>query len=215
MQQRGFTLLEILIAMAIFALIGLASTGVLTSVIDSNEISEQRFDRLQALQRAMLTIERDLLQAIERPIRRDGQQTQVVMAGGQTDDSDADGIGFVRGGWQNPQMLLPRSTQQMVAYRLRDNTLERVYTNYVDNVIGYEPKVRPLLPEVSDLNIEFLVDTDEEDSSAFSLSEDEGSSASWNESYQGAVLPKAVAIEIETRDFGRIRREFTLRGEGL
>lgn len=215
MQERGFTLLEILIAMAIFALIGLASTGVLTSVIDSNEISEQRFDRLQALQRAMLTIERDLLQAIERPIRRDGQQTQVVMAGGQTDDSDADGIGFVRGGWQNPQMLLPRSTQQMVAYRLRENTLERVYTNYVDNVIGYEPKVRPLLTEVSDLNIEFLVDTDEEDSSAFSLSEDEGSSASWNESYQGAVLPKAVAIEIETRDFGRIRREFTLRGEGL
>ena len=215
MQQRGFTLLEILIAMAIFALIGLASTGVLTSVIDSNEISEQRFDRLQALQRAMLTIERDLLQAIERPIRRDGQQTQVVMAGGQTDDSDADGIGFVRGGWQNPQMLLPRSTQQMVVYRLRENTLERVYTNYVDNVIGYEPKVRPLLTEVSDLNIEFLVDTDEEDSSAFSLSEDEGSSASWNESYQGAVLPKAVAIEIETRDFGRIRREFTLRGEGL
>lgn len=215
MQQRGFTLLEILIAMAIFALIGLASTGVLTSVIDSNEISEQRFDRLQALQRAMLTIERDVLQAIERPIRRDGQQTQVVMAGGQTDDSDADGIGFVRGGWQNPQMLLPRSTQQMVAYRLRENTLERVYTNYVDNVIGYEPKVRPLLAEVSDLNIEFLVDTDEEDSSAFSLSEDEGSSASWNESYQGAVLPKAVAIEIETRDFGRIRREFTLRGEGL
>ena len=215
MHQRGFTLLEILIAMAIFALIGLASTGVLTSVIDSNEISEQRFDRLQALQRAMLTIERDLLQAIARPIRRDGQQTQVVMAGGQTDDSDADGIGFVRGGWQNPQMLLPRSTQQMVAYRLQDNTLQRVYTNYVDNVIGYEPKVRALLEGVDDLNIEFLVDTDEEDSAAFSLSEDEAGSSSWNESYQGAVLPKAVAIEIETRDFGRIRREFTLRGEGL
>ena len=41
--QRGFTLIEILIAMAIFTLIGLASTGLLTTVIDSNDISEERF----------------------------------------------------------------------------------------------------------------------------------------------------------------------------
>ena len=39
--QRGFTLIEILIAMAIFTLIGLASTGLLTTVIDSNDISEE------------------------------------------------------------------------------------------------------------------------------------------------------------------------------
>ncbi len=61
--QRGFTLIEILIAMAIFTLIGLASTGLLTTVIDSNDISEERFAKLQLLQRAMITIERDLQQA--------------------------------------------------------------------------------------------------------------------------------------------------------
>ena len=44
--QRGFTLIEILIAMAIFTLIGLASTGLLTTVIDSNDISEERFAKL-------------------------------------------------------------------------------------------------------------------------------------------------------------------------
>ena len=54
--QRGFTLIEILIAMAIFTLIGLASTGLLTTVIDSNDISEERFAKLQLLQRAMITI---------------------------------------------------------------------------------------------------------------------------------------------------------------
>ena len=64
-RASGFTLLEIMIAMAIFTLIGVASTGLLTTVIDSNTLSGERFDKLQALQRAMIIIERDIQQAIE------------------------------------------------------------------------------------------------------------------------------------------------------
>ncbi len=205
--SRGFTLIEILVAMAIFSLIGLASTGILTAVIDSDEISQERFQKLQSLQRAMLIIERDVLQAIPRPVRLNGERTDVVMKGGISEDSDADGIGFVRGGWQNPQLMLPRSTQQFVAYRLNDEKLERVYSNYVDNVIGFEPKVRVLLDNVIDLNIEFYVQA--EDGSGFGDNE-----LSWNESFTGAKLPRAVAFEIETRDFGILRREFALTGNG-
>jgi len=201
--QRGFTLIEILIAMAIFSLIGLASTGLLTTVIDSNAISEERFAKLQRLQRAMITIERDLQQAVPRSSRVNGERQNAVMAGGETADSDGDGIGFVRGGWHNPQLMLPRSTLQFVAYRLRENKLERLYSNYVDNVIGYEPKVRVLLEDVESLKVEFLAT-----SSSESLDDDDG--FSWSESYQGTVLPRAVAIEFVSKDFGNIRREFTL-----
>ncbi|MDY6975126.1 MAG: type II secretion system minor pseudopilin GspJ [Pseudomonadota bacterium] len=201
--QRGFTLIEILIAMAIFTLIGLASTGLLTTVIDSNDISEERFAKLQLLQRAMITIERDLQQAVPRATRVNGEKQDVVMAGGETDDSDDDGIGFVRGGWHNPQLMLPRSTLQFVAYRLQENKLERLYSNYVDNVIGYEPKVRVLLEDVESLKIEFLAT-----SNSSSLDEDED--ISWSESYKGTALPRAVAIEFVSKDFGKIRREFTL-----
>ncbi len=201
--QRGFTLIEILIAMAIFTLIGLASTGLLTTVIDSNDISEERFAKLQLLQRAMITIERDLQQAVPRATRVNGEKQDVVMAGGETDDSDDDGIGFVRGGWHNPQLMLPRSTLQFVAYRLQENKLERLYSNYVDNVIGYEPKVRVLLEDVESLKIEFLATSNNS-----SLDEDED--ISWSENYKGTALPRAVAIEFVSKDFGKIRREFTL-----
>lgn len=205
--QRGFTLIEILIAMAIFTLIGLASTGLLTTVIDSNDISEDRFAKLQLLQRAMITIERDLQQAVPRAIRYNGEKQDMVMAGGKLDGSDDDGIGFVRGGWHNPQLMLPRSTLQYVAYRLNENRLERLYSNYVDNVIGYEPKVRVLLEDIESLNIEFLATSSNE-----SLDEDED--LSWNESYKGTALPRAVAIEFVSKDFGKIRREFTLTTGG-
>lgn len=202
--QRGFTLIEILVAMAIFTLIGLASTGLLTTVIDSNTLSQERFEKLQLLQRAVVTIERDIQQAVSRSVRVDGEKREIVMAGGEVEGSDDDGIGFVRGGWHNPQLMLPRSTLQYVAYRLRDNQLERLYSNYVDNVIGYEPKVRVLLDEIESFKVEFLAGNN----SSSTVEEDDD--IKWSESYQGKVLPRAVAIEFVSKDFGLLRREFTL-----
>lgn len=202
--QQGFTLLEILIAMAIFTLIGLASTGLLTTVIDSNELSEARFNKLQALQRAMITIERDIQQAVPRPIRVEGEMQEVVMAGGETAESDDDGIGFVRSGWHNPQLMLPRSTLQYVAYRLREEKLERVYSNYLDNVIGHEPKVRPLLENIESFKVEFIAPSN---NSEEGLKEDK-----WSDSYKGTALPRAVAVEFVSKDFGLIRREFAIGG---
>ena len=199
--QCGFTLMEILIAMAIFTLIGLASTAVLTSVIDSDEMSSHRFEKLQELQRAMLTLERDMLQAVPRAIRVEGETNSIVLAAGNNQfDSEADGIGFVRGGWQNPQLMLPRSTLQAVAYRLQDGQLQRLYGNYVDNVIGYEPKVKTLLSNVEDFQVEFISNTEK----------DPTEPESWEETFIGENLPIAVAVEITTLDFGMIRREFLL-----
>ncbi len=199
-RQAGFTLIEILIAMAIFSLIGLAATGILTTVIDSNALSEERFAKLQRLQRAMLTIERDIQQAIAKPTRIEGEINEIVMRGGELEGSDADAIGFVRSGRHNPRNMLPRSTLQYVGYRLVDNKLERLYSNYVDNVIGYEPKIRVMLEDVSDFRVYFLpaVQGDNEDD------------RDWEESFTATTLPIAVAFEIDSKDFGKLRREFTL-----
>ena len=201
--QRGFTLLEILIAMAIFTLIGLAGTSVLTSVLDSDELSTQRFERLEVLQRAMLTLERDILQAVPRAVRINGEKSSTVISGGEDLlDSEADGIVLVRGGWHNPQFMLPRSTLQAVGYRLQEGQLQRLYGNYLDNVVGFEPKVKVLLEEVDDFQIEFLVQS-------LGTTEDE---SGWQEDYSSNVLPVAVAVTISTKTFGLIRREFMLSG---
>jgi len=202
---RGFTLLEILIAMSIFTLIGLASTSVLTTVIDSDEISSQRFEKLEGLQRAMLTLERDILQAIPRAVRVNGEANATVMRGGQDLlESEADGIAFVRAGWHNPQLMLPRSTLQAVGYRLQEGQLQRLYGNYLDNVIGFEPKVKILLEDVTDFRVEFITKAADNDSEELT----------WQESYVGTVLPLAVAVTINSTNFGQIRREFLLGGTG-
>jgi len=197
--HRGFTLLEILIAMAIFTLIGLASTGVMTSVIDSNELSEQRFGKLQSLQRAMITIERDLLQIVPRAIRLEYETNEVVFSGDKNSfDSEFYGLGFVRAGWQNPQLMLQRSTLQAVAYRVTEGRLERLYGNYVDNVAGYEPKVRVLMEDIEDFQVRFLLDP----------KEDSENLENWEESVSTNKLPAAVSIIITSKEFGEIRRDF-------
>ncbi|MDC1346204.1 type II secretion system minor pseudopilin GspJ [Glaciecola sp.] len=199
--QRGFTLVEILVAIAIFSLIASASTAVLTNVIAASEQSSQSIERLQSLQRAMMVIERDLLQAVNRAPRIGGvdNNTTVFFGGAGEMQSTHDGVSFVRNGWQNPMWLLPRSNMQGVAYRLNsDNVLERLHTLFVDNDLGVDPIVRPLLTGVTDLNIEFMVAINSRNE------------ISWDESYEGNKVPKGIAIEITTKDFGVIRREFAL-----
>ncbi|WP_034474794.1 type II secretion system minor pseudopilin GspJ [Aestuariibacter salexigens] len=198
--SKGFTLLEILISMAIFTIIGIASTALLSTVIDSDELSADRFEKLTTLQRAMTLMERDFLQALPRPVRVQGELNEVVFRGGRDQfESETDGVGFVRGGWHNPQLMLPRSTLQGVAYRLNEQKLERMYGNYLDNVIGFEPKIKVILEGVTDFQVEFLSAADEE------FDED-----NWQETYQGTQLPKAVAVTITTEEFGTITRRFVL-----
>lgn len=208
-RQSGFTLLEILVAMAIFALIGLGSYSVLTTVLDSDEISKTRTQKLQAMQRAMIFIERDITQAMPRAVRVNGEQNDVVMTGGEDVlDSEADGIAFVRGGWQNPQLVLPRSTLQAVGYRLQEGQLQRVFSNYVDNVIGAEPKVRTLLNDVEDFQVQFLLSA----TRALNNNSNEDNDG-WNDSFTGTSIPAAIAVEITTADFGLVRREFIVVGD--
>lgn len=196
----GFTLIEILVAMAIFTIIGLASTGVLNSVITSDQLSSERFEKLEELQRAMLTIERDILQIVPRRVRINSEPVSAVISGGEdVFDSDADGLGFVRAGWHNPQMLLPRSTLQAVGYRIQEQQLQRLYGNYVDNVIGYEPKVKILLSDIEDFRVSFLTEIEQ-------LEEPE----EWEETYSNVTLPIAISITIVSKTFGEIRREFIL-----
>jgi general secretion pathway protein J len=199
-QNGGFTLIEILVAMAIFTIIGLASTGVLNSVISSDQLSSERFEKLEELQRAMLTIERDVLQIVPRALRVNGDPVSAVISGGEdVFDSDADGLGFVRTGWHNPQMLLPRSTLQAIGYRIQDEKLQRLYGNYVDNVIGYEPKIKILLSDIEDFRVSFLTAPEQ-------LEKPE----EWEENYSNTILPIAISITIVSKTFGEIRREFML-----
>jgi len=196
-KQCGFTLLEVLIAISIFSVVSLAGFTIFDTVLRGDESSKLRTDRHNELQRAFLLIERDFTQIAKRTLRINGEAPKEIFL--QTaDDSFLDNdqaLAFVRYGWTNPGLLLPRSEMQSVAYRLYDNTLERLHYNFVDAVVGQEPRVRALLTDVDGMDFEFH------------------DGKKWHKTWSGEKLPLAIAIEINTLDFGLIRRQFLVAGD--
>lgn len=71
--MAGFTLIEVLVAIAIFASLSVGAYQVLNQVQRSNEISAERTARLAELQRAMVIMDADFRQMALRQFRTDGE----------------------------------------------------------------------------------------------------------------------------------------------
>ena len=120
-KSRGMTLLEILVAISIFSLIGLAAYRVLSSITGAERQSSVHSAMLQRWQRAMLLIDADLQQPVQRPVRRDDGGEEPALMVNQGDYV----LAMTRGGWLNP-MRLPRSHLLRVAYGLGPHPLRDV-----------------------------------------------------------------------------------------
>ena len=80
--HRGFTLLELLIAVSVFAIMAVMAYGGLSNVISNSTSSEKSLERLHQVQLAMLKISRDFNQLSKRSIRDEyGNSTNYLMTG--------------------------------------------------------------------------------------------------------------------------------------
>ena len=67
--SEGFTLMEILVALFIFSVVGMISAQLLGRTLDAYEVLEDRESRLAQIHRAMFVVQRDMLQYQKRAIR--------------------------------------------------------------------------------------------------------------------------------------------------
>jgi general secretion pathway protein J len=141
----GFTLLEILVALTIFAVVGLISAQLLSRTIDSYGVLEERGERLAQIHRALMIVQRDLMQFRNRTPRSIGSESPLALMIG-----DEGALLMTRGGWRNP-LQRPRSELQRVGYRLQDDKLVRAYWPILDGLGDEEPITQTLLDDVDEL----------------------------------------------------------------
>jgi len=194
-RTSGFTLIEVLVAMAVFAVLAAFAYGTLSQTMISAEILSERMDRLQALQRTMRMLTDDLQQLAPRPVRDElGDNLRPAL---DTGFQSGFAIELTHSGWSNP-IVLPRSTQQRAAYRIEDNELIRYHWYALDRTLSNQPVSVTLLDGVESLQFRFLVG-------------DNDFSDQWPPLNRPGALgarqrPRAVEILLTLEDEGEIRR---------
>jgi general secretion pathway protein J len=208
---RGFTLVEVLIALAITAFVSTIAYTSLSTVLNGAERTQQSAERSYQVNRALMILSRDIEQFVARPVRDEFGEPEPALQGGPAARFL---LSFTRSGWHNPQGQ-PRSNLQRVNYRVEEEVLWRDSYPVLDRAGDTSAQEVKLLEGVEALELAFLD----------SLADVQGSGRStaletrnWAESWvqdparQGQVLAPPVALEVRLQlsDWGELRRLYAL-----
>lgn len=182
--RAGFTLVELLVALLIFALLSAASAALLRFGVDARQATGQRLDRQAALVRLRALLAADLAQAAPRLWRDVDGVRQAAFA-----SEDAQLL-LVRRGWRNDRGA-ERSSLQRVEYRLAGGRFERHVAPMLDGTAFGPPAV--LAEGVTTVRWRFFAD------------------GAWRDRWDAlapAALPLAVELTLAATGMPEVRQRF-------
>jgi len=197
---QGFTLIEVMVAMFLLAIIGAAGFTMLQQITSARTRIEAQSDRLSELQRTFYWLTEDITQIIDRPVR---SAVDSILPAFQYNVQGASLMDFTRAGWANPagDILPARSSLQRVSYMLEDDRLLRSYWYHLDSLEESPTKRRQLLTGVEELTVRFM-----------------GPEGSWQNEWpplnveEDPGLPRALEFTFILDDLGSVVRVFGLPG---
>jgi len=196
--NKGFTLLEVLVAVSIFSIMSITALTGIKSIMDSQELTNKVAAQVKSLQSTFFYLERDFRFAIDRSIRDEFGDPEPAL---KADNTGSLGLTLTRMGASNPQGL-KRSSLIRVRYRLKDETLIRSRYKNLDRAGEGEALERSLLDNVEELEFRFLAQNNQ-----------------WNDFWppidpasSERPLPKAIEITLNHKELGKLTRLFPLPG---
>lgn len=207
----GFTLIEVLIAMAITAFVSMIAYTSLSTVMSGVESLRENTDRIYEVNRALMIISRDLRQFVNRPVRDEFGEVEPALSGGSLARFT---LSFTRTGWHNPNRH-PRSNLQRINYRLEDDGLWRDSYAVLDRAADTEPQTVLLLDKVDDLRLTFLASLDDLQVETGGTSVD---TTNWIENWVADTSapdsirepPVSIEMTLQLDDWGEMRRLYAL-----
>lgn len=193
--SKGFTLLELLVAMSIFSFMAITAYAGLSNMLTSDQAITEQEQKLKELQRTMLFLEKDIRQIVSRP-RKTGYEADDVSPAfsyGLDSDNSEGFLEFTKAGVANP-LALAKSSLERVRYDLDEEKLIRNSWAYVDH-IDLDPVKMTLLTEVESIELRLLDDNNQ-----------------WQTNWSDQkTLPVAVELTLEHKHWGKIVRLFPIR----
>lgn len=226
-KQLGFTLVEVLVAMAITAVVSVMAYYGIDSAIKLSQAAEKEADYLRQVNRAFDIIARDFRQIVGRQVRDPNGQGKLSAL--MLNDNQEQRLQLSRLGWTNPEpRRFQRSQLQRVHYNYEDEKLIRVSWQMMDAYTDSKEQKVTLLDEVSELSIRVLQQVDISQMAQGSLganvqlniSPSGSNDEQWLEQWPPldtielgqatSALPDAIEIKLTLKPWGEIRRIFSL-----
>ena len=222
-RSAGFTLLEVMVAIALSAVVATLAYQGLSSASAGAERSREILTQINELDRAWQILATDMRHLLAPELGPTGGRFQFnaqSLEGGT--DVEQRLLIFTRRNWFNP-MQRPRSDLQEVSYRIEDGTLWRDYRPYRNlpyDEFSFEQSAarQELLNDVTDIELRFLSIATLQNSGRGALSGDEYMrdwAPAWpdpNEMGNPLALPLAVYVRIEIEGVGASERLFDIVG---
>lgn len=201
--KRGFTLLELMVAMSIFAIVSLLTMGGLSNILDTQEYTEKNMQRLIRFQMAFTIISRELQQIVLRPIRDEyGTISDAI------DSETSDGIPGIEFTHQGRFTLGDAVNVQRVAYYQEDNKLIKKVWQVLDRVEDSKPVKQVIIDDLEEVSFSFYnVNISEIQPNAVVDNE-----ISWKEyiTQQNDSQLKAIKVSFKSKDYEELYRVFEI-----
>ena len=197
----GFTLIEVMIAVTIMAMIAIMTGQAFSTAITSSEATQEAIDRIAKVDRVWVLLETDVRNVLPARPEVSGQQPIPPV---YIDPSEEYRLTLLRGGYANP-LRLPRTELVRIGYRFEDNALWRdTWVNIADND-ERNATPRKILDGIEDLFVKALPSTSSATVSGGPWGE------RWPATGQAAEnLPAAIEITLKLEDFGEVKRIYSL-----
>lgn len=222
-RHHGFTLIELMVALFIAAVMFAIGYGAIKQALRSHESLKDQQAHLLELQNAVRVMEQDFVQLAPRPVRQavGDEPAQPALAGGTSgaqaaalsSSSTTTGalpiVAFTRAGWANPKGL-QRTGLQRVAYFLENGTLRREHWSVLDPTLASTTTRRDLLTHVKAVTIRYM-----DVSRQWQDQWPPTTSTTLITSALEATLrqrPLAVEITLDTEDWGKVVRIVEIAG---
>ena len=208
--SSGFTLVEVLVAMAITALISVVAYGALSSALSGAESVRSAMVRSQDINQTLALLSRDIRQVVNRSISDEFDQRAPALSGGELSRYP---LTLTRAGWDNSTGA-PRSTLQRVSWWIEDDVLWRAHFPVLDRTPGTEAIETAMLEDVERFEVRFLPTINDVKSDRDDVIDDRNWRENWvlDVSQPDLELPTPAAIEIvlQLARLGEVRRLYVL-----
>ena len=194
--RRGFTLIEVLIALSIFAILATITASTLYYAFNNRARVNEQVEQLSKLQLAISIIQQDTTLVIERGVRGNEMHPFAAFIGLPKY------IEFTRDGVINPNSIEQRSELKRIAYVCENNQLlHRTWPGLdVLDRANYEDKI--LLNNVKDCHFNYL------NQSLQTLSEWREQAVTQNQ--QREPIPKAIQVNLTFKEWGEMNMLFII-----